>query len=414
MREVEQIDELIESLPKPISQIPSEVYQYRAFPGFWSLLTSDSFWATNARFSNDAEEQRFGSQVLDVLAKEARKTGEAKKSAGRATFDLSQNRTDEHYILCFCKNDDKLSQWRGYARMGGCSIGFDLCYPGHYSLLASDDLKIKHHIIAQAADVYYVSAQEEGKEESEYVAKCQKELLGIVGPGASASDRLEEIKHRAPYVKHEGFKEEEEVRLVFHNIDGSFDDCIRYKSPGTTGIRIPYVVAKVGDPELNDRPCVVRVGLSDVIQERILERELRRKLPTTTVHACHRGEKRDLDETFCRGCMMRRLLLVGSRGCRCAEKSEYEIGLPDGRDCVFISQGKDQEEIHKIVYQAVKDFDGEIKVWCEGHLPIRSITVGPCENQEEVAESISYYCRHTYWLKDVTIRKSGIPFRISL
>lgn len=40
------------------------IYQYRSLDNFWSIIESDSFWATNARFSNDHEEQRLGMRKL--------------------------------------------------------------------------------------------------------------------------------------------------------------------------------------------------------------------------------------------------------------------------------------------------------------------------------------------------------------
>ena len=119
--------------------------------------------------------------------------------------------------------------------------------------------------------------------------------------------------------------------------------------------------------------------------------------------------------------------------CRFRIPTKNELGLSQDNS-VFISQGNNQKEIFECVYSCVAEFnqrilkkagvakDGKsskkcsqkIKVWCEGHLPIRSITVGPSKNQANIKEAISYYCKHTYWLRDVAVDVSAIPFRKSL
>ena len=415
MKEVERINMAESSIPQTVdnSNIP-QVFQYRTFRGFWSILKSDSFWATNARFSNDAEEQRFGAHVLKILMDDAELKENQSGKISRDASDTIKNSVDENYILCFCREDNKLSQWRGYARNGGCSIGFDLGFVRHYSLVDNKDEKRKQHVTARISKVFYMPPQGEMKNEA-YLSLCKKKLLGV-GGDVHADYQRQEIIRRAPYIKHEGFWEEDEYRLVFCNENGELDNCIRYKDTDPPTIKTPYVVVKAGDPDLEKNPCVIRVGISDKDKEIELAKRLRAVLPKTTVHACHKTSERqnDLEEEFCRGCGMRQWKPPGEKDCRTKEEPIYESGLPENRNCVFISQGNNQEEIHKTVYGCVKEFDKNIKVWCEGHLPIRSITVGPCENQATVKESISYYCKHTYWLQDVDIRTSDIPFRNSL
>ena len=92
-----------------IGAIDPYVYQYRTLESFWAIIESDSFWATNARFSNDHEEQKLGmKKIRELLGDDAK----AVESLG------------DCYIICFCDEGDKFSQWRGYAPEG-VSIGFD-------------------------------------------------------------------------------------------------------------------------------------------------------------------------------------------------------------------------------------------------------------------------------------------------
>lgn len=403
----------------------ANVYQYRTFSGFWAILKSDSFWATNARFSNDAEEQRFGANVLRVLG------------VDEATELKAKISLDENYIVCFCKEDDKLSQWRGYALDGGCSIGFDLMNMAvrYYCPEVQDEAKGSVTAV-QLSPVFYLDPQKK-RDDASYKKICEEQLQ-IDGPGEDSDSQLSEIRRRVPYIKHKGFQEEDEYRLVFENHDGNLNRCIRYKDSDTSDIKIPYIVVKTKDPSLDNRPCVVRISLNDLEKERELEAALRARLPKIEIHGCHATFERqhDLPDTFCRGCTMRQwkdCRNPNQRTCRFRILTQNELGLsPD--NCVFISQGNNQEEIFECVYRHVDEFNQKmlkkiggatdresskkcgdrIKVWCEGHLPIRSITVGPSKDQANIKEAISYYCKHTYWLRDVEVDVSAIPFRKTL
>ena len=160
-----------------------------------------------------------------------------------------------------------------------------------------------------------------------------------------------------------------------------------------------------------------------------LEKILKKEIPTL-VQSCHLDEMSapDAEEPFCTGCVLRRWESMHSyRPCRYnygRNDGPYTYCLQSGANCVVISQGKEQKKIYEIVHKHVHellknaDFADEhilkIPVWCEGHLPIRKITVGPCPNQNGMLEAIRHYCKHTYWLQDVEVQVSAIPFRKSL
>lgn len=72
-----------------------QFYHYTSLPVLFSILEGDAFWASNARFSNDAMEEKL------------------------LKSDYKLNRDD--YAICFCSEDDILSQWRGYCHEGGAS-----------------------------------------------------------------------------------------------------------------------------------------------------------------------------------------------------------------------------------------------------------------------------------------------------
>lgn len=98
---------------------------------------------------------------------------------------------------------------------------------------------------------------------------------------------------------------------------------------------------------------------------------------------------------------------------------ELDIIQNDGISQIVICSAEDREQqkIFEKIEMAITDAsclekDKIIKIWCEGHLPIRSIRVSPCIDQEQVFNSIKHYCLHkAYWMKYVDVYKSSIPYR---
>lgn len=120
-----------------ISYIRGPVYHYTDINGFKGILENHCFWASNIRFMNDSEEFEDGlslcNNVIDSLLgdeknEENRKyfnvlrTVLNKDYAGRISNEFSNN---DIFVICFCTNGDLLSQWRGYGKGSGISIGFD-------------------------------------------------------------------------------------------------------------------------------------------------------------------------------------------------------------------------------------------------------------------------------------------------
>lgn len=422
MTEYELAMEALRSTPSfqsSILQSPKRIpyyYQYRTFGSFWSIIKSDSFWATDARFSNDSEEQRFGANIMHRLS-----------PVGQ---DVSME-LNEDYIVCFCGEDDKLSQWRGYTAEGGVSVGFDFnaAVPFHV-LLKEQEFKANlppsayQKLFVQLKQVCYLPSQREDEEDEHYKSACARQIgcPDDVQDNAhdAAEKALEELKKCAPFIKHAGFREEDEYRLVFRNEDGHLTKCVRYHDVEGSGIRRPYIVVKPGDPAFDGKLCTVRLCLKEAGLTRRLTEELKGKLARgVKLIDCHVPPDGKLHKGYtdrlCFGCTRRYWVNDSSVTgvCRYAQSKseEFEYGPHAAENSVIISQGKQQERVFNAVYKAVKKIDPSIPVWCEGHLPIRSITVGPCTHQREAEENIRHYCRHVYWLRDVEIKSSTIPFR---
>lgn len=395
-------------------------YQYRDFESFWSIIKSDCFWATDARFSNDSEEQRFGTNIMHRLLPR--------------DSSIPPN-LNEDYIVCFCEEDDKLSQWRGYTAEGGVSVGFDFnaAVPFHVihrgkevgPSLPSSACEV---VFAQLGQVCYLRPQDSDELDDAYNDYCADKIGCADGVQSKDSNAVKaaliELKKSAPFIKHKGFQEENEYRLVFRNEDGRLSKCVRYRPADSNGIRRPYVVVRPGNPAYNCRPCSVRICLQDdkeltEAQKEEVKAKLKAKLRGVKLVDCTQPWKgkgiKGGKDPFCFGCTRRYWVNDISVKKKCAYSEigsgEYEVGPHSRETSVIISQGKHQEAIFNQVYDIVKSVKSSIPVWCEGHLPIRSITVGPCSYQKESVENIRHYCRYVYWLRDVSIKASTIPFR---
>lgn len=394
------------------------LYQYRTFEGFWSIVQSDSLWLTNARFSNDEEEQTLGLKKIDSILRHL--------SVEDTVLNECRKLYCDAYISCFCKECDCLSQWRGYAHNGGVAIGFDFERDAKFSILASGvssatEVKTKSQRVVRDAlvrDVEYINLSESLSEQD---IKSKIDDWGIckidLGNGNASLDEAvsKKLADSIPYIKHAGFKEEHEKRLVFTNNDRGLDACLRYRKSESAAIQIPYIVACCGDPLLDARECVVRTSFSDIS----LIADLQNALDKGNVQCCSplvfdclcRAEPDVVEKTdeVCFGCSRKGNFDIEQRTAACKGSDIYALRADDHD--IYISQGKNQKQICEVVRRWLAERKDTRKVWCEGHLPIRKIVIGPCPNKAEVEESISYYCKHTYWLQDVEIVVSQIPYR---
>lgn len=298
---------------------------YTSLPVLFNILDGDECWISNARFSNDASEELLLEDTRNVR---------------------------DDYIMCFCDSDDQLSQWRGYCHKGGASIEFYLDEPINFSILWSNF-----------------------NTPTDYVLKENCPLPVIYFPGAPTKTDIRDFKNFVsswtdtykiklddvlPYVKNNAFCEEREHRMVFSNVNGELDRCIRFRTLDN-GIKVPYMVIRCGDIGKMMGKCE-----TDILS---------------------------IDDTYLNQC--------------------YNLFKP-----IWINEGSNQKEVYFKVQEKVNKFMkgkcGEIRIYCKGHLPIKQIRIAPSDNQDRVVEQLKRFCRSKYWLWDVKVVSSKIPFIRSL
>jgi len=374
-----------ELIINPRERKKTVLFHYTRLNNFYNIIKTDGLWATHARFSNDDEELRY-------IDKEIPK-------------DKEINIPEEYYIVSLCDDDDLLSQWRGYCGEDeGVAIGFDLGIVQYFYLHSKLQEKQPDSspFFNIANKVFY-----EYKEVSDYYEQFVKE-----------GDYNIAYKMLKPYAKHPKFREEREYRLAVVNVDGQFDNYIRYRP--SAGRETPFIEIKFGNPKNNICSCNIRLNIKkdvedklfDVLDDGIKYRIIKCRKSTDTLRY---GRHNDSN---CYGCSMKRYVM----GDYCNYGDDY-VSIDISKNIIHISEGNDQKDVFLKVSQIVDEINrntkeiDKITIWCEGHLPIRKICVGNTRRKDELKESIKHYCQHNneqYWLKYVEIANSDIPYRTPL
>ena len=209
---------------------PEILYHYTTAVGLVGIIQSQTLWATNAEFLNDAQELNFGRAGLrDALLQRANALnpeGDRVVDANYSRATVMRNAADHlapgglfaakqyHfvYVACFCEVDDLLSQWRSYGAEGGYAVGFRM-----------DQLRLMQPAVPGARtggtdetalliEVKYgdTAADEAAKRVLETVAPDPVGSPGVAGYARAQTVVLPALAG----IKHAAFSEEREWRVV--------------------------------------------------------------------------------------------------------------------------------------------------------------------------------------------------------
>ncbi len=367
-------------------------YHYTSMEKMWLIIDGEGLRATQAGFSNDNEEIQMGIKVVKEICKELFK---GKDNEMMDFIDSISRNTLDSYIVCFCDKDDKLSQWRAYCNEGGVSLGFafDDTQPNYYYSnrkgYRSTGTK------CQIYPVFYYNYNAECENCSVCLTYDQlKEIINkkiiFIGDNQAKKQAILEL---IPYIKHCGFCEEEEHRLLIdnpldyamHNTTFKSDDVVEYFDKN--GKRSPYISIKFrGDISHQDIP--VRVFCNKSHFENIKKKidNIIKKYNITVKD----NKKINLKDRIIHVQSNDNKIIIGE-GDVCSQKLLFNI-------------------LDRINFQAPEK--EIIPIWCDGHLPIRTITVAPSLDQERQISMIKHFCTHKhFWMKYITVMGSKIPYR---
>ncbi len=231
--------------------IVSSVFHYTDAAGLLGILQSDNLFATDYRFLNDPSEGQilremllplFETEIAEFTPKLIAKGWLKKKiyekdglsvhrlhaeGLYRALIQAVDN-VSPFFVTSFCKHDDGsdayshglLSQWRGYGGGGGFAIEFDekeldeLMFAEQrtnaYAGVKSESVRYKNHSTAFDPNHFKGLAGAMTRQIFEHVGIDATEVTGNKNIDAAVM----EFAKLAPFLKHSGFAEECEYRMV--------------------------------------------------------------------------------------------------------------------------------------------------------------------------------------------------------
>lgn len=217
-----------------------KIYHYTDLNGLKGIIESGSLWATHFSFLNDSNELIHGMNCLENALQYLRDDFNPKTLTfiEQALTHFRMHRAAHVYNLSFCLEPDLLSQWRGYGSSQGVCLEFD-----DEELIAS--LELTHYQVFKNRVIYT-------KEDS--TVEARNEILAFFNApevqSAMSQDVMYELSYAAklahslpPFFKNDGFKEEQEFRMVILP-DGPFEGVnFRVNDNGL----VPYLIVKAKD-----------------------------------------------------------------------------------------------------------------------------------------------------------------------
>jgi hypothetical protein len=217
--------------PSGRSASPKNLYHYTSAEALLAILQSGSLWATDIRYLNDTAEYRF---ARDLLLKELQgRTVRLKNKRVRSLIEqhlksLRISNAAYAYVTSFSACGNLLSQWRAYAPRDGVSIGFHAgalqkingyaLWKCHYFNSTPSLTEAEKNDLRLITDEVYGSIQwasrlmqQEARKSSHTGAsllEAQRDHAAVI----SASLTWAALK-----IKHAGFSEESEWRLIDNN-----------------------------------------------------------------------------------------------------------------------------------------------------------------------------------------------------
>jgi hypothetical protein len=197
------------------------LFHYTGAHGMRGILNSDRIWASGAQHMNDWMEVVYGYDIMMSTLRALVGSGELAER-GQAVFsdvlramELPDSPFVDAYFAAFCEKGNLLSQWRAYAGTQGFAVEVDpLVIEGELTLTTK----------APARNLRLAKV--------EYDPECQRkgfrhlldELIETIEAQHGHSDRLlgtlaefvrVVLSSWAATVKHPGFEEEQEWRVIF-------------------------------------------------------------------------------------------------------------------------------------------------------------------------------------------------------
>jgi hypothetical protein len=173
---------------------PDILYHYTTTSGLVGIVTHCELWASDCQFLNDGTELSYAS---DIFFAEVAKLNLPSIDGGGYYLAGPSLKYFRMFIACFCEDGDLLSQWRGYGADQGYALGFDT--KQLEALNFGNIIPVQYGI---------TNPMEYFAEELEWAGRPASH------PGTAEWYASEGLHSRLASVKHPGFAEEHEWRIM--------------------------------------------------------------------------------------------------------------------------------------------------------------------------------------------------------
>ncbi len=217
------------------------LWHYTTGPGLLGILESGQIFATQVACLNDSSETTYATELFKSAIEKFSETlapddigktllqhikSEFREETGQASSSPSK-----FFVTCFTTQRDDLSQWRAYSEVGGengYTIGFKArgLYVGPNSLVVKVNYdQALHKMLADEVAEATVRNFREGlqSDPTRDPEQWSKEFFQVWD---------DQIYRLAPLIKDEGFRGENEFRIV-HEIQGTEIHLVRFRQKKT-------------------------------------------------------------------------------------------------------------------------------------------------------------------------------------
>jgi hypothetical protein len=235
-------------------QVPP-LFHYTDYNGLAGIVSKDLFWATNAKFLNDASEVHYGFEIAmkEVHERQRSATTERWKDLLRVAeqflCDPSSELSDA-YVVCFCQHNNMLSQWRTYGAEGG-GYSMEFMFPSALPPGTRSDFRCWQIFLAKVT----YEPDEQRRSLKKLLGEVERAVVDIQSENLPPGESLEGFSARILgtmlpswlyTVKDRAFSSEHEWRLVMLpsvTERGYAEYCNLLFRSGRIGL-IPYVTVR--------------------------------------------------------------------------------------------------------------------------------------------------------------------------
>ncbi|MFH1383809.1 MAG: DUF2971 domain-containing protein [Candidatus Omnitrophota bacterium] len=222
--------------------MPDLIYHYTNMEGLKGIWESQCLWATHYKYLNDEKEI---DMFVEVMSGRGFKREDIKVVHDAYIVFIKKQNARGPFIVSFCDHDDLLSQWLRYGGAGGCAIGFNyeeldaLCTqePKNYLLGQSECKCVIYNGLFSSEDEKFLDKL--GNDAFHYLKKIKD------GSTSSDSELMGRILGTIPRLKHQGFHEEKEYRIIVarsnkeNECDLQKEMKVKYRQKGES--LVPYI-----------------------------------------------------------------------------------------------------------------------------------------------------------------------------